>query len=1018
VTVVGDGTDGTPTGSFQVSDGAGGVCSGLLDGSGSGTCPIAENAAGTPYTVTASYGGDAVYAPADSAAISQAIGLATPNIVLTGATGTGDTVNYSVTVSGQGAIPTGTVSVTDTNSDNCQISLDSNGSGSCGFTEDPADGPFIVTAGYEGDGNYGPATGFPTPTVTVTDNSSSVAYGGDLTFTATVAGPGPAVTPTGSVSWNLSGPGSPACSDSSFSGGVAVCTVDDVAVGTYGATAIYGGDDNYVTGSGSDGSVGVGSAPLTITSSSPSFTYGGTPPAITVSNYAGFVNGDSASSLTTQASCSTVATSSSPVGSYASSCNGALDANYTITYTDGSVSVGAAALTVTASDVTTTYGTPPGVVAEYAGFVNGDSASSLTTKPSCLSNDTGSSPVGSYSSSCSGAVDANYTFSYVKGSVTVGPAPLTVTASSPSFAYGGKPPTITSSYGGLVNGDSASSLSPGPACTTTATSSSPAGSYTSSCSGAVDANYSFSYVNGTVTVDQATPTVTLSGQSGQSTGPVTMTVTVVGPTGAGAPTGSVTISDANASCSISSLDSGGGTCALVENASEDGQTVTASYAGDTNYTTAKGTTTENVSVASPNVAVSGPSSAITGIITYNVTVSGQGASPTGSVTISDGTKNGSGVLNSCTSPLNPQGVGSCSLQEQTGTYQVTADYTGNTDYGRATASASEVVNETATSLALSTNTLLYGLEQSATFSVTVTAPPGETPPTGTVVQLMAGTTTVCVTSPLAISYVTVIDPVLGPKSVPVATAACHLAPAAVQAGNYSVAALFPGEPGSFVGSTSTPASLTVQSAPTLTAVSISRAKVAYGSENSVIVTTKVSEPSVGATFVTGTVTVRNAGRILCRPTLEQGVATCVLTRTQLPAGNHNVVADYAGTTSLVPSASEPSTLDVAKAVTTSALSLSHSTARYGGEKSVQFAARVTVGTDLPPAGGQVVILSGSHRLCAINLVRGKGSCSLTASELSVGRHSISARYEGSSELAASVSRGQTMNVTKATTTQN
>jgi hypothetical protein len=635
-----------------------------------------------------------------------------------------------------------------------------------------------------------------------------------------------------------------------------------------------------------------------------------------------------------------------------------------------------------------------------------------------LSNDTGSSPVGSYSSSCSGAVDANYTFSYVKGSVTVGPAPLTVTASSPSFAYGGKPPTITSSYGGLVNGDSASSLSPGPACTTTATSSSPAGSYTSSCSGAVDANYSFSYVNGTVTVDQATPTVTLSGQSGQSTGPVTMTVTVVGPTGAGAPTGSVTISDANASCSISSLDSGGGTCALVENASEDGQTVTASYAGDTNYTTAKGTTTENVSVASPNVAVSGPSSAITGIITYNVTVSGQGASPTGSVTISDGTKNGSGVLNSCTSPLNPQGVGSCSLQEQTGTYQVTADYTGNTDYGRATASASEVVNETATSLALSTNTLLYGLEQSATFSVTVTAPPGETPPTGTVVQLMAGTTTVCVTSPLAISYVTVIDPVLGPKSVPVATAACHLAPAAVQAGNYSVAALFPGEPGSFVGSTSTPASLTVQSAPTLTAVSISRAKVAYGSENSVIVTTKVSEPSVGATFVTGTVTVRNAGRILCRPTLEQGVATCVLTRTQLPAGNHNVVADYAGTTSLVPSASEPSTLDVAKAVTTSALSLSHSTARYGGEKSVQFAARVTVGTDLPPAGGQVVILSGSHRLCAINLVRGKGSCSLTASELSVGRHSISARYEGSSELAASVSRGQTMNVTKATTTQN
>jgi hypothetical protein len=732
-----------------------------------------------------------------------------------------------------------------------------------------------------------------------------------------------------------------------------------------------------------------------------------------VSKYSGFVNGDSSSSLTTQASCSTVATSSSSVGSYASSCSGAADANYTISYTDGSVTVGPAPLNITASNVTTTYGTRPDVVADYAGFVNGDSAVKLTTEPTCSSTDTGSSPVGSYPSSCSGAVDANYTITYAKGSVTVGPAPLNVTASSPSFTYGGTPPAITASYTGLVNGDTASSLSPGPTCSTVATSSSSVGSYASSCSGAADANYSFSYVNGTVTVGQATPTVAVSGQSGQSTGPVSIAVTVTGPTGAGAPTGSVTISDANNSCSISSLDSGEGSCALVENASEDGQTVTASYGGDTNYVAAKATTTENVSLAAPTVAVSGPSSAITGIITYNVTVSGLGASPTGSVTISDGTKNGSGVLNSCSGSLNPQAVASCSLKEGTGTYQVTAQYTGDTNYSAATGTSSEVVNETATSLVVSTDTLLYGLEQSATFSVTVTAPPKETPPTGTPVQLLAGTTTLCVTSPLVLSSIIVTDPVLGPVPVPVATATCHLAPAAVQAGSYTGAALFPGEPGSFVGSTSTPAVLTVQSAPTLTTLSISRTSVAFGSENSVIVTTMVSEPSAGSSFVTGTVTIRNAARILCQPTLENGTASCKLSRTELPVGTHNVVADYSGTTSLVGSASKPTTVHVVRALTTSSLSLSHGTTRFGSEKSVQFTGKVGVGPGLSPASGDVVISSGSQRLCVINLVRGKGSCSLTASELSVGRHSISARYEGSSSLEGSESRSQTLIITRA-----
>jgi hypothetical protein len=55
------------------------------------------------------------------------------------------------------------------------------------------------------------------------------------------------------------------------------------------------------------------------------------------------VNGDSADSLTTPPTCSSAATSTSPVGSYPSTCNGAVDANYVISYVAGVVRVTAAA---------------------------------------------------------------------------------------------------------------------------------------------------------------------------------------------------------------------------------------------------------------------------------------------------------------------------------------------------------------------------------------------------------------------------------------------------------------------------------------------------------------------------------------------------------------------------------------------------------------------------------------------------------------------------------------------------
>ena len=251
---------------------------------------------------------------------------------------------------------------------------------------------------------------------------------------------------------------------------------------------------------------------LTISASSGTQTYGGEPPTITPT-YSGFVNGNSPASLTALPTCVAGTTSSSPVGTYTSSCSGALDPNYTIVYVDGTTTVNLVTLTITASiGIQIFGGTLPIVSPIYSGFVNGDSPADLTALPTCIPGTTGSSPVlGTYTSSCSGAVDPNYSIVYVDGTTTVNAATLTITASSGIQIFGGSLPLITPTYSGFVNGDSPADLTALPTCIPGTTGSSPVlGTYTSSCSGAVDPNYSIVYVDGTTTVNPATLTITAS----------------------------------------------------------------------------------------------------------------------------------------------------------------------------------------------------------------------------------------------------------------------------------------------------------------------------------------------------------------------------------------------------------------------------------------------------------------------------------------------------------------------------
>ena len=383
------------------------------------------------------------------------------------------------------------------------VTLDGNGDG--GFTYSPPANftgtdtfSYTVTDTTDGAGDYatGTASIQVSPALQVTTSSvpggqygvsydqSMGAAGGNGPYTWSVAlgslPTGLKLSPSGLISGTPTAPGT-------F--GFSVKATDSSIPTAFSATQAL--------------SVTIAAAPLKITASSPAMAYGGVAPAITPI-YDGFLNSDTAASLTTAPNCSTTATSSSPVGNYSSTCSGAFDPNYDITYANGSVSVGTALLAITANSTTMTYGgTVPVITATYGGFANGDSPASLSTPPTCSSGATNSSPVGTYPAICTEAVDPNYAIGYTAGTVTVTPAPLVITASNGSMTEGGPVPAITPVYGGWVNGDNAASLGTAPTCSTTATSSSLPGTYPATCRGAVGSNNAISYVAGTVTVNAA-----------------------------------------------------------------------------------------------------------------------------------------------------------------------------------------------------------------------------------------------------------------------------------------------------------------------------------------------------------------------------------------------------------------------------------------------------------------------------------------------------------------------------------
>src|SRR5207249_2339845 len=184
------------------------------------------------------------------------------------------------------------------------------------------------------------------------------------------------------------------------------------------------------------------------------------------------------------------------------------------------------------------------------------------------------------------------------------------------------------------------------------------------------------------TVNPAGTTSTITGHTpdpsavGQA---VSFTFTVVANApGSGTPTGTVTVSDGTQSCGASVAT---GSCSIAFG-SAGARNVTATYPGDGNFATSTSTavshtvgaasTTTAITTHTPNPSVVGQG------IAEALTLTSVGGTPTGNVTVSDGTENCSGSVAAGSCTLTPTSSGGKTL---TATYGGDANFAGSTSAG-------------------------------------------------------------------------------------------------------------------------------------------------------------------------------------------------------------------------------------------------------------------------------------------------------------------------------------------------
>lgn len=788
-------------------------------------------------------------------------------------------------------------------------------------------------------------------TTAVVSSRNPALFGQAVTFTATVSsGSG---TPTGTVTFTDGGSD---IGTGTMSGGIATFTTSALAAGNHTIAALYSGDTNFNSSTGS----------LT-----------GNPQVVNKANTTTAVTSSQNSSVFGQSV--TFTATVAPVAPGTGTATGSvtfLDSGSPIgtgTISSGVATFTTSALAVGNHTITTTYGGD--------GNFNG-STGSLTGNPQVVNkSNTTATVTDPQNPSTSGQ---SVTFTATVSPVAPGAGTPTGTI---TFLDGGSPIGTATLSGGVA---------------TFTTSALAVGSHTVTTSYAGDANFASSTGSLTgnpevVTKGNTTAVVTSSVNAsvfGQSV-VLTATVSPVAP-GGGTPTGTVTFLDGGSPIGTGTLS--GGTASFISSSLAVGNhTITTSYGGDSNFNANTGSLTGNPQVvnkpntvtavtSSQNPSTSGQS------VTFTATVSpvapGAGT-PTGTITFVDGggpiataTVSG-GVATFTTSAL------------VAGSHTLTTSYAGDANFSGSTGSLTgnpQVVNKSNTTATAtsSQNPSVFG--QSITFTATLSAvAPGTGTPTGTVTFLDGG-------SPIGTGTLT--------------GAQATFTTSALGSGSHTITASYGGS-ASFNSSPGTLASnpQVVNKSSATTTVSSSLGSSVFG--QSVTFTATVAPVAPGAGAATGTVTFLDGSTPMGNGTLIGGQAT--FTTSALAVGNHTITSSYSGDPNFIGSSGSAAETITLAAPVFSNLSGSQ-TISFGQTSTIGVSGTLSAGTPpVVPSGGTVTVTIGAASGVATVASNGDFSTSINIAGLSASltAYPITYSYNATANFSAAVDASTSLTITKA-----
>jgi len=180
---------------------------------------------------------------------------------------------------------------------------------------------------------------------------------------------------------------------------------------------------NYSLSSVATTTANISAKPITVTADAKTKVYGSTDPVLTyILSTGALATGDAITGSLSRAA-------GENIGNYAIAQNTiSAGTNYIITYTPADLVITRKALVITADNKNKNFGaTNPALTASYSGFVGTETSAVLTSPVVLATTATTTSSAGNYPITASGAAAANYSITYVAGTLSINPTAQTIT---------------------------------------------------------------------------------------------------------------------------------------------------------------------------------------------------------------------------------------------------------------------------------------------------------------------------------------------------------------------------------------------------------------------------------------------------------------------------------------------------------------------------------------------------------------------------------------------------------------